>query len=99
MSITVGVPSTLSVKSITIGWTEKTLKIIIPTLPPKEELKIDFIRVGHYQSSFGRLRGTGGKYKIVSLQSHETKRELATWGMFILIAITGLSSVLWLNAL
>ena len=90
-------PTTISNKSISTGWSVKGRTMKIPSLPSKEELKIDFVRIGFYEPVEGRLRGTGGKYKIVRMERHEAIRGLTGYLIFILLASIAPIVGLWLD--
>jgi len=85
VTIEIADPSTLSKAAISTTWDRGSLRIAIPTLPAGEEIKVSLIRVGHYEPIEGRLRGTGGKYKIVRLKLHEAKRSIYQYGIVLLV--------------
>lgn len=73
--VTVKSPTTLSKSAIKASWADGLMTITAPHLPSGEEVSIDTIRLGHYDTATERLRGTGGKYKVVRLEDHELKRD------------------------
>jgi hypothetical protein len=92
VSLTINDPTTLSTKSIQTTWSDGALQISIPNLPSGEEVKLELLRVGHYEINTDRLRGSGGKYKIVDLERHKANRALV-FGLMPL-AVFGAISVL-----
>ncbi len=86
VSLSIKDPSTLSKKSVKTEWHDEVLTILLASFPSKEEIEIDMVRVGHYEPVEGRLKGTGGKYKIVRLELHEVKRKIFDGLTLILLA-------------
>jgi len=97
VSLTLKEPTTLSKKSVKLEWQDKVLTITIPTLPPKEEIEIDIIRVGHYEPIDGRLKGTGGKYKIVRQDTYDIQRKIVDLFILLIFVIAPAFIGFWLD--
>ena len=97
VSLSVREPTTLSKKSVKTEWNEKVLTLTLASFPPKEELEIDIVRVGHYEPVEGRLKGTGGRYKIVRIETHEIKRQIFDYVTLAVILIVPPMIGSWLD--
>lgn len=80
ISMVVGEPSTLSKTAIQTEFAGEVIKITIPALPRSEEFTLDILRLGHHVPARDRLRGTGGKYKIIRTEQHELNKSMINLG-------------------
>lgn len=76
ISMSVGEPSTLSKTTIQTIHEGEVIKIVIPALPRSEEFTLDILRLGHHVPARDRLRGTGGKYKIIRTEQYELNKQI-----------------------
>lgn len=93
--ITVERPTTLSKESINVIPDEKILRINIPHLPSKERFELTFATVGFRQYSAGDIRGTGGKYRLISRRAHKFNSTIIN--LLIIGSLLGLPQ-LWVVA-
>lgn len=98
VSISVKEPSSLSKKSVKTEWHDKVLTISLSNFPSKEEIEIDMFRLGHYEPLDGRLKGTGGKYKIVRIEIHEIKRKIFDYLILVILLIAPPMIGSWINS-
>lgn len=85
-ALSVASASSLSVSGIAVAWEKEIVKISIPLFPRGEEIRIDLIRTGYSEGTTHRLRGTGGRYKIVDLETHKIKKDLMVYVILAFIA-------------
>ena len=97
-AIEVGEPTTLSKKSVKAEWNEQVLTISLASFPSKEEIAIDVMHLGHYEPIEGRLKGTGGKYKIVRIERYEVKRQIFDYFIIALFFIVPAIVSSWLES-
>lgn len=98
ISISVKEPSSLSKKSVKTEWHDKVLTIILSSFPSKEEIEVDMLRLGHYEPIDGRLKGTGGKYKIVRIERHEIKRQIFDYLILVILLIAPPMIASWIDS-
>lgn len=98
VSLAVKEPTTLSKKTVKTEWQDDVLTISLASFPAKEEIEIDMIRVGHYEPIEGRLKGTGGKYKVVRIERHEIKRQIFDYIIFAICIIVPPMIGSWLDS-
>lgn len=82
--------SSLSKKSVSHVWKEGVLSLTLANFPSGEKLDVEYLRIGEPTGLLGRVKGTGGKYKIVRTEDHEIKRQGVTAGILV-----GLSVLAW----
>jgi len=98
ISISVKEPTSLSKKSIKTEWQDEILTVSLSSFPSKEEVEVDVLRIGHYEPIEGRLKGTGGKYKIVRIERHEIKRQIFDYLILAILLIVPLMIGSWLDS-
>lgn len=98
ITIDVKEPSSLSKRSVKTDWQDRVLTISLDSFPSKEEVEVDMIRLGYYEPIEGRLKGTGGKYKIVRIERHEIKRQIFDYLILAILLIVPPMIGSWLDS-
>jgi hypothetical protein len=81
--------SSISKSAVAIDTDDKIIRIIIPTLPRSEEMRINFATLSSYESEYREIRGTGGSYRVVEGKRHGVRRDALKGSIPIAIIIFG----------